>query len=111
MNCSYGSFVAFHICVAFVWFIIFWEGAGRGTKNYIFFFAVQQHYNPNHIVSSVGVQICANSLASPELSSDLAIHVFMWTVVNYNLFWDKIFLVELGKLLVFIEPLYYFQMN
>ena len=32
--------------------------------------------------SSVGVQTCANSLVSPELSSDLVI--FMCAVVNYN---------------------------
>ena len=35
--------------------------------------------NPNNFFSSVGVQACANSLVSPELSSDL-----ICAVVNYN---------------------------
>ena len=47
-------------------------------KLYFFFWSVIQIKK----FSSVGVQTCANSLVSPELSSDLVI--FMCAVVNYN---------------------------
>ena len=51
----------------------------KSWKNYTLFFL---ECNPNNFFSSVGVQTCANSLVSPELSSDLVI--FMCAVVNYN---------------------------
>ena len=51
----------------------------KSWKNNTFFFwsVIQIKF-----FSSVGVQTCANSLVSPELSSDLVI--FMCAVVNYN---------------------------
>ena len=59
---------------------------------FCFFWSVIQFFlecNPIFF-SSVGVQTCANSLVSPELSSDLVI--FMCELQSC---WDKIFVVEL----------------